>query len=112
MIMLMLLIFPVKDNRADHAGSSGQIAKSLNRSVAKSLKHQPFGIGVLYSRASLAGSTLRKISHTPARTKAPPTSDHRGNVSPPSNHPNITAPGGGMSEMVCRFVTNIRGSSQ
>src|SRR6266850_1090482 len=60
---------------------------------------QPCGTAVSYSRGTLAGSTLRKISHTPPRTSAPPTSDQIENVSPPSSQPKITAPGGVISEM-------------
>jgi len=47
-----------------------------------------------------------------ASTSAPPTSDQSENVSPPSSQPNATAPGGVISEIVCRLFTGMRGSSQ
>ena len=61
---------------------------------------------------SFAGSALRKIIQTPAITSAPPTSDQSEKVSPPSNQPNATAPGGVISEIVCSLFTGMRGSSQ
>src|SRR5207237_1170357 len=50
--------------------------------------------------------------HTPARTRLAPNKDESGNVSPPNNHPSITAPGGVMSEMLCSCATVRRGSNQ
>ena len=46
------------------------------------------------------------------RTSAAPNKDEIGSVSPPNNHPSITAPGGVMSEILCSCATVRRGSSQ
>lgn len=51
----------------------------------------------------MAGSTLRKIIQTPASNSAPPARDQSEKVSPASNQPNATAPGGVMSEIVWRL---------
>src|ERR1700726_4455395 len=74
--------------------------------------NQPCSAISATSSSGLRSLILRKIIQTPARTKQPPSSDQRENVSPPSNQPSMTAPGGVISGLVCKFVTVIRGSSQ
>ena len=55
---------------------------------------------------------LRNTAQTPARTRPAPINDPTENDSPPAAHPMTIAPGGMMSEMVCRFVAAMRARSQ
>ena len=68
--------------------------------------------GAERATAAVDSGSRRKIIQTPSRTNPAPNNDQIESLSPPKAHPITIAPGGVMSEMVCRFVTDIRGISQ